>query len=109
MIDYQFVAHVMDKLPTRLMKHSVLFWKAYNLASRRSVEKALLPKAEEYAVKFVAEWASHYGEETATRKVHNVLHMVSRVRLYGPMHCHSMYPFEHLNKVCIYISASSES
>ncbi len=77
--------------------HFILICFAYRLVSTRGIEKndQHLLVAQKLFEHFVAEYRHYYGVESVTYNVHNLLHIVESVKLYGSVDNYSNYKFEN--------------
>ncbi len=84
-------------LNDNLYKHFQCFHVAMKLLSNE--ENLVVPNLLEYSNKllrnFVKDSAKFYGKQFISYNIHNLIHLINDVRLYGPLDSYSAYEFEN--------------
>lgn len=86
-----------DILPQSYYQHWCLFSTALATLVQKSIDPLLLPAAERQLTQFVRETSTRYGDRHIGINVHQLLHLVACVRLWGPLWTISGFAFEHMN------------
>ncbi|OXU16252.1 hypothetical protein TSAR_001754 [Trichomalopsis sarcophagae] len=89
---------LLDVLPTKLYTHFLSFHIAISILVNPILCKSedYLNYADELLKKFVKDFEEYYGGKNVTFNVHNLLHIVSDTRNFGPLDDFSAFRFENL-------------
>lgn len=76
------------------LSHWALLVESLHAMMQGSIHQRELDTAEHLLLTFVCKTQDLYGEAAMTYNIHQLLHIVKSVRLWGPLWAHSSYPFE---------------
>lgn len=86
-------------MPSFYLDHYMMLVKAIYLLNQPSISNESLHLAEELIQDFVRQFSLMYGRENMTANLHQLLHLPSTVRDFGPIFTTSCFPFENANGV----------
>lgn len=93
-LNYIGIVVLKDVLSGHVYEHFLLLFIAVTICSC-SIYAKYNSKAQHMFEQYITEYKNIYGEEHVTSNVHNLEHIVSDVKRFGPLPSLSSYPFEN--------------
>lgn len=86
-----------ELLPDRYVIHWKKFVEALHILLQQKISYQDVELADELLHSFVFDCEQLYGRKAMTFNIHQLLHLATSVLEWGPLFCHSGYPFENGN------------
>ncbi|KAE8742012.1 hypothetical protein FOCC_FOCC012453 [Frankliniella occidentalis] len=94
---FESVPSLAGHLPDKNFQHFLLLVKGIFTLLKSSITRNEIIEADLLLKLFVNNFAAVYGDRELTYNIHQLCHLGLCVQRYGPLFCHSAFPFEDMN------------